>query len=471
MSCIALRVLLLSVPLPGGKISGEISPPLGLAYIASFLESKGVEVNLVDAHALNFNLNMIKNLFLQERPNIIGVSVTTAQVTLAFSLAEIAKMILPNVFFIVGGAHPSLLPYDLLSNENIDACVIGEGETTLFEIVKALEEGKNLERIKGITFRGHHGPIFSGVRPPIENLDALPFPAWHKLPIEKYTSPINRRHPYANIVASRGCPYNCIFCGVGRILGKNQRKRTPKNVVDEIQYLVESFHVKEIFVRDSTFTFDPKWATRIADEIRQRELDILWQCETRANLVNQKLLKRMKASGCYAIWYGVESGNNKILKRMKKGITTDQVREAFKITKAAGIRTHAFFIFGMPDETKETMRQTIDFAIELDPDIASFNVATPFPGTELYEIASKESMLSDDWSEYMVKLYRGADTSIAYSPSGLSREEIVTAYSEAHKRFYCRPRFVARQLMNVRNTDDIRFVLRGFRTFLRYWLK
>lgn len=464
-----MRLLLLSVPVSSQRMTEEIAPPLGISYIASYLLHHGIDVELVDAYALKMEMKDLRVLFESKTPDVIGLSITIFQVNEGLEVARLVKRILPKTIVVVGGPHPSILPEQVLSSGMVDFVIIGEGEQTMLELMRALQSENEVNKIDGIVYKDAKGRI---VRTPprkfIENLDLLPFPAWEMLPIDKYKIPTMRCRPYVTIVASRGCPFNCIFCEVGEILGKRQRIRSPKNVLDEIEYLKREFGVKEVFIRDSLFTGNPSWAMEITEGILSRNLNITWQCESRVDLVRKEVLQNMKKSGCYAIWFGVESGNEGILRRARKGITLSKIRKAFKITRNVGLNIHAFFMLGLPGETKETIQQTIDFAIELDPDIASFNIATPLPGTEFYDIAKEEFLLTDDWETYSSKIYHGNTTSISYAPRGVTKEFLKKAYKVAHRRFYLRLSYILRRVGSVKSLHDIINLLRGLGTLIRY---
>jgi radical SAM superfamily enzyme YgiQ (UPF0313 family) len=242
----------------------------------------------------------------------------------------------------------------------------------------------------------------NGPRPLIQNLDALPFPARDLLPMDKYIPLPNqyKRKPVANLMALRGCPYQCTFCSANAVFGCSLRMRSAQRVYDEIKQLVDTYGIREISFWDDTLTVNKKWLHELCDLIISNHLDITWSCYARVNTVDLDLLKKMKKAGCWNIFYGIESGNQELLDRIKKGITLDQIRNAVKLTKKAGIEVRGSFMIALPGETPEMAHKTIDFAIELDPDYAQFSITTPYPGTELFEQAKQYGELSGDFSKF-----------------------------------------------------------------------
>ncbi|HDI46267.1 MAG TPA: radical SAM protein, partial [Candidatus Methanomethylia archaeon] len=308
----------------------------------------------------------------------------------------------------------------------------------------AFERGaSSLKEIKGIAFRDEGKVIVTPPRPLIQNLDEIPFPARHLLPMDKYTV-LGQQTVIGHVMSSRGCPFRCIFCSSSRIFGRVWRGRSPKNVVDEIEELCDKWKAKHIEFADDTFTLNMKRAEEISKEIIRRGLDIFWACGARVDTLRRELVQWMKKAGCHVIYIGVESGSQRILNLLKKGIRLEQVIKAVKWLKEAGMEITASYVIGTPGETKEEVERTIKFAVKLDTDFAQFTAMTPYPGTEVYEYAKREGLLlTNDWSKF---------TTIkpVMRTKELSAEEIEKLVSRAYRKFYLRPKFLWRQLKKGR---------------------
>ncbi|MCP8309530.1 MAG: cobalamin B12-binding domain-containing protein [archaeon] len=440
-----MKVLLLKCPSPHPPwVHVKAFFPLGLASIAAVLEANDVRVKLIDALALHLNWKKIESIVSKYKPDIVGVTCFTQDVPNVAHLAKMVKSIAPECTVIAGGPHPSLCSEDLLRRTAIDIAVIGEGEYTMLDLVNALEKNGDLTKILGIAFKDKDGKIIkTSPRPPISNLDSLPFAARHHLPPQLY-SVLGKPYP-VTMICSRGCPYNCVFCSIPKIHGHKHRARSVENVIREIEFLMQNYHAKSIDFKDDNFTLDMGWTKTLCDEIIKRGLDINWMCLTRVDCVNKGLLQAMKKSGCTSISYGVESGSQEVLNRAKKGITVEQIRNAVKWTKEAGIEVFSWFMFGLPGENKETIQQTIKFAKDLDPDYAYFFIASPLPGTELFDLAVKEGIISE--IDYLETRYSAPHPQ--FVPEGLTGKDLTAAVKLARLCFYLRPNFVLRTIRKM----------------------
>src|SRR3989344_2280410 len=381
-----------------GREATMISPPMGLAYLASYLRNNKVEVKILDACALDLDSDKILEEIKKFDPDYVGITASTNTINLAYKIANSISNLKCKV--VVGGAHTSILPEKTLEEcENIDIVAIGEGEDSLLEIVS----GKELEKIEGIGFRKNKKIIINPRRKPREDLDSLPFPAYDLLPLNKYWSPGIRRYPFATIVTSRGCPFNCIFCVNHLVSSKKFRARSPENVLKEIDLLVKEYGIKEINVLDDNFTLLLGRAKEICNGLIKRNYDLILKTGNgiRADKIDEELIILMKKAGFYLLAFGIESGNKEILKIINKGETLEQIEEAIRLCKKYKILTEGFFILGNLGETKETMQDTINFAKKLDLDIAQFQVFIPFPGSKFYnEIKKNGEIFSKNWEDY-----------------------------------------------------------------------
>lgn len=306
----------------------------------------------------------------------------------------------------IGGPHPTIFPEEVVSDPDIDFVVLGEGELSFLELVKSLMTHEDFENVPGIGFSKRGSVVINPPRLPIENLDLLPFPARHLLPMDVHIgfNFLYYGKPATTMIASRGCPFNCSFCQptLRKIFGRKSRRRSPENVVDEIEYLIKKYDIKLIIFHDDTFTLNRKWVMDVCDEIIKRNLKIKWICNSRADTLDERLLKKLKEAGCVELRIGVESGNQWILDNiLKKGITINQVRDTFKLIRKCGFkRAWAFFMVGSPGETRDMIQDSIRLAREIKPTHVNISITLPLPGTELWNIAGKYGSFDKDWSKY-----------------------------------------------------------------------
>lgn len=422
-------------------------PPLGLAYIASVLQSKNHTVRLIDMEAENLNEENLISELKKFKPELIGVYSSTPIIFYAFSLAKICKENF-SASVVFGGPHPSSFPEDTIKNEFVDFVVRGEGEFVMADLADTLSCSQPLEQVRGLSFKKENKIINNLPQAYIENLDNLPLPSYNLLPVAKYSpySYLDRGGKWFTMLTTRGCPFRCIFCNSGSIFGKRYRTRTPQNMVREVEILNKNYGIKNILFVDDTFTLSKESTLEFCHLLREKKLDISWSCETRVHLVDDELLKEMKRAGCFGIAFGIESGSQKMLNNLKKGITLEQSERAVKAAKKAGIEVRTFWVFGAPGETKETVLESIKFAKKLNPDIAHFNVMTPYPDTEIYRMAVSEGVFDADWSKYF-----SIGEHPVYETKDLSKEELSRFLKKAHREFYFRPNYILRALSRVRN--------------------
>ncbi len=429
------------------RVAGIRAPPLGLAYLASALMREGHEVAIIDSPTLELSLREFLDKVREFKPDVVGISVSTPLAPKAYETAKRIKEQFPDLIIVGGGPHATYMYEEALSN-GIDIVVRFEGEVTTVELVKTLERfGKDpeaLRKVKGIAFADRDGKIVvTEDRGFVENLDSIPFPAWHLLPMDRYTV-LGKSIRVAHVIASRGCPYGCIFCLTSYYWGRRIRYRSPQNVAEEIQILVEKYGAKHIVFSDDNFAFSRRFVYELMDELQKRGIDVPFSCGARVDSLDKKFLEFLVRKGCTALYIGVESGSQETLDRIGKRITLDQCRRVVEWTRELNLFTMASFVIGFPWETVDDVRKTIEFAVKLDPSYAQFTVATPYPGTPLFDYAVKNDLIVDwNWEHY---------TTVRPVMKGhyLDTKAIGRLLKEAYRRFYLRYKFLRRELASGR---------------------
>lgn len=404
----------------------DLIPPLDLAYSASLLEKNGFNVNIIDAHTLNLSQQETIQQVKKEHSDLILVN--TAAVSIPDDLNFAAKVKnATGVITAVASSYSNLIPKNELPSKKIDLVVHGEMEYTLLELAEKFPEVK---KIQGLWYIKDKKIVRNQDRPFIKNLDELPFPAHHLLPMKKYTFHLFKRKPFFTIMASRGCPYKCMYCAYPLCYGNVWRGRSSENVMSELRFLVEKYKIKGLGFRDQVFTFDMKRAERICDSIIKEGIDIEWRCETRVDRLSKKLMIKMKKSGCAGVHMGVESGDPLVLEKIAKvGLSVDRIKKIFREAKEVGLETVAFFMIGFPEETRESISKTINLAKELNSDITWFTAAAPYPGTKLYDLAEKKGwIITKDWKKY-------SGREVVMRTDNLTEQDIKTALSDAKIMF------------------------------------
>jgi len=448
-----MKVMLIVPPSQSAVVSffGTGGPPLGLAYLASALEEEGHEVEVVDSIVLGYGLDDLARKLRAFDPDVVGLTATTPSIYSAYEVAKLTKELLPDCTVVLGGPHASFTSVEVLEEcPYVDVVVRGEGELTFCDLVNRLARGLGPEGVKGITYRKGSVVKWEEPRPLIKDIDVIPWPAYHKLPMDKYQFEGLR---FGVMLTSRGCPYRCIFCASSKLMGKVWRGRKAEDVVEEARFLMEEFRIKEIEFLDDTFTLNMRRAKQIADLMVKEGLDLSWSCSSRANTMNEELARSLRKAGCHSIYLGVESACQKTLNFLKKGITIRQVIDALRAIKEADLNVVATFILGIPCETREMMLNTIRFAKKMRPTLAQFTIFTPYPGTEAYERAVRENaLLTHDWSKYDTL------TPVMKHPY-LSPSEILRLLQKAYISFYASLSFVA----NVLRRKLLPLLIRGFK--------
>ena len=430
-----MKVTLINPPYPPNVHSHPPFIPLGIAYLGAIAEQEGHEVNVIDCQAEKLTYDFFKQKISKQTPDIIGVTATTLLYKSAMKLINIAKEAHPNAITMLGGSHATFWDENALNEyPTLDIVVRREGEITFKELLNNLQNNISLTNVLGITFRQKDGKIIrTPDRPFIEDLDKLPFPAHHLLPLDALKRMGKVLFP---LITSRGCVFWCDFCSTVRMFGRGYRWRSPKNVVDEMQLVHDKYGIDQVTFYDDAFSVDRDRVLKICEELHARKLDMTWDCGTRVDMVDRELLKTMRGAGCIAVWLGVESGSEAILGAMNKKIKLDQTRLAYKTAHEVGLMTIANVVLGFPGETEQTAKETIRFVKELNPNDVGFYIATPYPGTPMYDQVIKNGWLRiTDFDKY--------DTAgPTFETPWLSMEKLAEIRYKAYQQFYLRPGYV-----------------------------
>jgi anaerobic magnesium-protoporphyrin IX monomethyl ester cyclase len=432
-----MKVLLINPPYFNSKYKfiGLVAPPLGIAYIAAVLEENGIDVEIIDAAALEMSWETLETEIKRISPGLVAVTALTPTIDKAMQTAELAKKTCPQATVVMGGYHPTFNYQEMLEKDYVDIVVMGEGEYTMLDLVETLDGGGDLKNVLGIAYK-------DGVTPPrplIEDLDDLPFPARHLLPMDYYKI-LNMKLHTATMISGRGCPMQCSFCASAALHGNKLRMRSPMNVVDEMEHLINDHDSGMIAFMDDTFTLKPSRVEEICDEIKRRDIDVYWGCTARADTLSEKLLRKLSDSGCITMFLGVESADQQQLDRVNKQLTIEKIRQAFKLSRENDIRTIASVVLGMPGDTKESIERTIKFVRELNPSYALFSLATPYPGTRFYQEAVQDNLIKvKDWSKYTL-------LSPVLETVDCSMDELKQMQKKAFRQFYLRPVYLMKQV-------------------------
>lgn len=427
-------------------------PPTDLMYLASVAEKEGFEAKICDYSQGGDLVEDLKEF----KPDYLVVNVATPTLEHDLDALKIAKDILPNVVTIAKGAIFLTKSEDILKNhEALDIVIFGEAEDTLKEILQGVEKPL------GIYYREDGQIKFSGVRPFIDNLDEIPFPARHLVDNTIYRRPDNNK-VQAVVKVARGCPFHCFFCLATPVSGAKVRRRSVENIVEELKECVKKYNITNFVFWSDIFNLDKNWTMALCQAIIDSGLKITWSANTRADTADDEMAKMMYKSGCRLVSIGVESGSQYMLEKMGKKITLDDVRRTVKTFKDAKIRIYNYFVIGLPWESEETVEETIRFAIELDSDFISFYTATPLPGSRFYEYAKEHDLFDKETSFENAYFYPAVNT------HNLTRDRVFELHKSAIKRFYLRPLYILKMLTRIRSFAEVKsYFTAGINLLLR----
>ncbi len=433
-------------------------PKIGLLYIGAVLKNNGYPVSMIDFSLGDLTESSLESFFAKNKVRILAFSTVITEWPMIIQMVRWAKKHRPETIVIVGGPHSSALGEDVFKEcPLVDYSVIGEGEETLVELMEAIRQGGDPSKVCGLIFQKNGEIVRTPPRALIPDLDRLPYPAWELVDLKKYN--ISPAAQYvsglaANVITSRGCCYNCIFCDK-TVFGNRFRGRSAANVLGEVKLLMERYGVRNIFFYDDLFTFDKKRLETFCQLILSEGVQFAWSCQSRFEPLDQPMLRLMRQAGCRQIGYGIEVASPRMQKYIKKGVNYELARKTIDLTRKTGIEAKGFFMFGFPHETQEEVEQTIRLALSLDLDIAVFGIVTPYPNTVLYEEV-KDQLKFHDWTQFSPN----GSFDPPYVAEGFTKEELVRIYRTAHRRFYLRPSFLGKKFMNLLRNPDL---------FRRYW--
>ncbi|MDA0692055.1 MAG: radical SAM protein [Nitrospinae bacterium] len=444
------------------SIVNPFFPTLGLATIAAVAKQEGHDVEILDLCWRPYDYKLIQSSIRYAKPDIVGITATTPGMNQLRDISCIIKNISEKILIVGGGAHPSALPTESLHESRMDAVCVGEADYSFAEICN----GKSFPEIKGLYYRSGGEIVSTGQRPPVENLDDLPMPAWElydPADYKKISKLIASYPPVATVEFSRGCVFTCDFCASKVTMSLGYRKKSPERCADEVKYL-SSLGFREFWLADDIFTSDQKWAGEVSDAISRANVDMHWTCNNgiRVESADDDLFKKMSKAGCYRVSFGFESGNDEVLKGFGKGgkATIEQGRTAVKKARAAGLQTNAYLMLGLSCDDENTMLDTIEYGRTLPVDLLKFGLAIAFPGTAMFDnYVEKGLVKSFDWDKYVVY----SDEQL-FAHEKLSYETLQSFMKYAYKRAVTlNPGFAIRRFSNaIKNGNFLSDLYHGF---------
>lgn len=444
-----------------------IGAPLGPCYVAAAARDAGADVEIIDCMARNLNSDSLVSLLSAKKFDILGISSVSSGYKDAVRVAEIVKKNHRQTIVILGGAHAIAMHKigkvkSLLENKNFDIICFGEGEEVIKAIIQSVMRQKDFAHIKGVAWR-KNGNILQNVdAAPITDLDKVSFPAVDLLKGGYYRrSPSSKkREPVFSVITTRGCPYDCIFCN--KIFGRQVRRRSIGNVIEEIKLAKEKMGAREIRFWDETFTLNKNFVVGLCKAIIQERVNLPWSCNGHINTLDEETLSWMKTAGCWEIDFGIEGGTDKVLQLIKKGITVEQVKRDVAMVKKCGIEVRTFFILGLPGDTKASINASINLAIEVDSDYSTFYLPQVYPGARLFDITLKETQFTEE--DILTALRE--DRVFYYPNQIIEHGELINLVRAAHKRFYHRLSYIIGRLKKIESLEDIkRYLSAGWAVF------
>lgn len=439
------------------------NPPLGLLYIQAAIEKSHHESYFLDGNLEGWSHQETARRALSFDPGVIGIQAMTFTLPDVYLLAREIKKLNSDVKIVVGGSHATIYPRETATLEGIDFAFTGEGEARFPAFLDTFHDDLAWTTIPGMAGTINDDIFYSGDFQLSDDLDKFPYPARRSAPYNRYSSVLAVRNPITTMMTSRGCPFNCIFCNR---MGRRYRDHSPQYVLGEIEDILK-LGIGEIFIHDDMFTLDRQRVRAICEGIIERRYDVVWEARTRVDCVDEEIIALMRKAGCHRLSFGVESGSERVLKSMKKGIKLDQVERAFAWCSKEGIVTLADFMFGNLDEEIEDIKKSLTLAKCINPDFVQYSICSPYPDTPLYKLGLERGIIPRDiWLDFA----RNPLLSDFHSPvwtQHFSEEELTKLTSAAYKAFYMRPAFIVRQLKRINSFEQLKTILRGAIGMLR----
>ena len=463
-----MKVLITNPPWPGEGFGARsdvrwphmrsdkfIEYPIYLSYLVAIVRESGYEVAFLDAILEELSIKKFAERVKEIGPDVVVLECSTPSINFDLQSAAAIKEISPSTRTVLVGSHPTVYHKEIMAkNPSVDGICRGEYDYTVRDLVRARAEGMDWSGVLGLTWRRDGEVIANPDQPLIDNLDELPFPARDLVDSPNYRQGTFRgKHP-TTVITSRGCPFHCIYClWPNTLYGHNFRSRSAENVVDELEECVNKYGIDEVYFDDDSMALDRERMLDICRLIVERGVKFEWISQCRVDSMDEEVLRAMKKAGCRYIRFGVESGSPRMLKLMKKGITTAKAMEAFRLARKVGIRTQAFFLFGLPGETEETVQETIEFAKKIKPGSAQFAVAIPHPGTELFDITTKNGWIRyDKWEDFSSCL--GMIETPEFPLDAAEKARV-----KAYKKFYFRPAYILQTALSINSWADLKSVI------------
>ena len=437
-------------------------PPLGLLYLATVLKNAGYNVKVLDCVPMKIDYEQLEKEIRTFNPYAVGITTFTTSMVDVLLTANLVKKINPEIYTILGGHHVTLYPKESAGYNNVDFILQGEAENTLLQLLNTIQikhTAKDLEKIDGIAFYSQNELFINYKKAYINNIEELPIPEREFLPFELYISIVGKKQKLATIMSSRGCPFKCTYCFTPN---KTYRTRSTKNIIDEIKYLV-SIGFNEIFFFDDLFAMKSQKVIDFAKALQENNIKIDWSFRARINTITQELIDEVKKAGIHRIQFGIESGNDKILKRVKKGTTTERIKKSIKMCKKAGITTIGNFMLGMPDETEKEIEQTLKFSRNIGLNYAQYSILVPFPFTAVYVEGLKTGLFTHDyWQDFAdAPIENASKFKVQYWTQNVSEEYLFKTIKKSFKLFYFRPITILNKLKEIQSWQEFKNAVIG----------
>jgi anaerobic magnesium-protoporphyrin IX monomethyl ester cyclase len=467
-----MKVVLIRPPkIQGALERSMVQHPISLLYLAAVLQEygQGFEPEVWDFEVEDFSEQIIRDRVRKSKPGVVGITSMTCNIIISSRIAGWLKDEDPEITTVIGGPHSSAIPERTLEEfKAFDVVAVGEGERTFLELCQRKAEGQDLGGMPGTVLSKGAEIVRGPQRPLIENLDWLPNPARGLIDLSNYKGASTpgldaTLHRSTELFSSRGCPEKCIFCASHLVFGRKVRFRSSEHIFREVDECSQKWGYRHFTIDDDTFTYNPRRLEQICRGFHER--NITWDCDTRVNAVNEDMLRKMAASGCQKVAFGVESGSQRILDLANKGITIAQIKDAFKWAHQAGLITTAFFMIGShPSETREELEMSFKLMCEIDTELMALAIAVPYPGTELYRLMREKGLLFEERWEKFTHLH----SIPSWRTENFTGEQMAKLQTRLFRRFFIRPRFIRQTLRKALSWHGMKYYTRSLIQIMRY---